>query len=87
MTPMLIERLDEPVKVRADFTGGVIHPLLFRRGAVSHRVLTVNARWEDREGQQKIYYFSVSVVSGDVYQLRFHAGDLLWFADSVMMEA
>jgi len=84
---MLIERLDEPVKVRADFQGGVIQPLLFRRGATNHRVVAVNARWEDREGQQKIHYFSVSVGSGDVYQLRFQAGDLLWFADSVMMEA
>ncbi len=84
---MLIERLDEPVKVRADFQGGVIQPLLFRRGAVSHRVVAVNARWEDREGQQKIHYFSVSVASGDVYQLHFRAGDLLWYLDSVMMEA
>ena len=83
---MLIERLDEPVKVRADFQAGAIHPLFFRRGAVEHRVVRVNARWEDREGREKIYFFSVSVASGDVYQLRFHAGDLLWFVDSVMME-
>jgi hypothetical protein len=84
---MLVEQLDEPIKVRADFQGGVIRPLLFRRGPICHRVVQLNTCWEDREGQHKIYFFSVSVASGDVYQLRFHAGDLLWYADSVMMEA
>jgi hypothetical protein len=84
---MLIEPLQEAIKVRADFQGGTIRPVLFRRGPVLHRVQAVHASWEDREGQQKILYFSVSVVSGDVYQLSFHSGDLLWFADSVMMES
>ena len=84
---MLIEPLQEAIKVRADFQGGVIHPVLFRRGAVLHRVTAVHARWEDREGQQKILYFSVGVGAGDVYQLSYHAGDLLWYADSVMVES
>jgi hypothetical protein len=84
---MLIERLDEAVKVRADFQGGAVQPLVFRRGSVRHRVVSVNARWESREGVEKIYFFSVSVVSGDVYQLRFQASDLRWFADSVAMDA
>jgi hypothetical protein len=84
---MLIEQLAEPIKVRADFQGGTIRPVLFRRGAALHHVVEVHARWEDREGVQKIHYFSVSVAAGDVYQLSFHAGDLLWYADSVMLEA
>jgi len=64
----------------------VIRPLLFRRGSELHRVAQVHARWEDRQGQHKIYFFSVSAESGDVYQLHFDTGDLLWFLDSVMME-
>jgi hypothetical protein len=84
---MLIEPLQEAIKVRADFQGGAIRPVLFRRGPVLYRVSEVHARWEDREGREKILYFSVSVPSGDVYQLSFHAGDLLWYADSVMMES
>ena len=61
---MRVERIDETVKVRADFQGGGITPLLFRRGSQDYRVSTVNARWEDREGMQKLLYFSVTATNG-----------------------
>ena len=80
------ETLDEPVKVRADFQGGEISPRLFRRGADPLRVLRVNTRWSDREGRRALHYFSVTVESGDVYQLRFDAGDLTWRIECVMYE-
>jgi hypothetical protein len=83
---MRVERIDEPIKVRADFQGGTITPLLFRRGTQDHRVVVVNARWEDREGTQKLHFFSVTVTSGDVYQLRLESGDMLWTLESVMMD-
>lgn len=83
---MRLERIDEPVKVRADFQGGVITPLLFRRGQQDHRVSTVNARWEDREGTGKLHFFSVTVTTGDVYQLRFESSDLLWTLETVMLD-
>jgi hypothetical protein len=83
---MQVEQIGETVKVRVDFAGGVIRPLLFRRGADLHRVTRVHARWEDREGQHKIYLFSVGAENGDVYQLRFHTGELRWILDSVMMD-
>ncbi len=80
------ERLDEPVKVRADFSGGEIVPLLFKRGGRPLRVTQVNSRWMDREGRRCLCYFSVTAESGDVYQLRFDTGDLTWRAESVMYE-
>ena len=84
---MRIERLDEIVKVRADFQGGKVAPLLIKRNAQELRVKQVTARWEDRKGAHRIYYFSVQVPSGDVYQLEFHSGDLLWKLNSVMLDA
>ena len=83
---MRMERIDEPVKVRADFQGGVLTPLLFRRGTQEHRVVAVNARGEDREGAQRIHFFSVTVGSGDVYQLRLESGDMIWRVESVMLD-
>jgi len=83
---MRVERFDEPIKVRADFQGGTITPLIFRRGTQDYRVATVNARWEDREGTQKLFFFSVTVTSGDVYQLRLESGDMVWTLESVMLD-
>ena len=80
------ETLDEPVAVRADFHGGEITPQVFRRGPQRVRIVRVNTRWVDREGRRARHYFSVTVESGDVYQLRFDAGDLTWKVECVMYE-
>jgi hypothetical protein len=84
---MLVERLDEKVKVRADFGGGLIKPLIFVRRGQIHRVKQVNCRWMDREGTAKIYYFSVTSDSGDVYQIHLNAGDMTWHLYQVMIES
>lgn len=80
------ETLDEPIKVRADFRGGEATPVLFKRGRNRIRIVRVNTRWIDREGRRCLHYFSVTDDSGDVYQLRFDAGDLTWRAECVMYE-
>lgn len=80
------EPLDEAVTVRADFQGGVVTPLAFRRGSRELRVTSVNARWVDRAGRHPHFYFSVTVESGDVYQLQLQGGDLVWRLDSVALE-
>ena len=84
---MIVERLDEKVKVRADFGGGIIKPLVFMRRNQIHRVASVNCRWMDREGTSKIYYFSITSDSGDVYQIHLNAGDMTWHLDQVMIES
>jgi hypothetical protein len=80
------EKLEEPVKVRADFQGGEITPLRFKRGPTELKVTRVNSRWKDRAGKRCLCYFSVTTHSGDIYQLRFDTGDLAWRVDSVMYE-
>jgi hypothetical protein len=83
---MRLERIDEAVAVRADFRGGMVTPLAFRRGGREHRVTHVNARWVDRSGRHPRFHFSVTVESGDVYQLQLHGADLVWWVDSVTLE-
>lgn len=80
------ERIDEAVAVRADFQGGVVRPVAFRRGGREQRVTRINARWVDRSGRHPHFCFSVTVESGDVYQLRLQSADMLWRLDSVALE-
>lgn len=81
-----VERLNEAVKVRADFAGGAVTPLAVRRGAQTVRVVRVNARWTDRRGQGRLHYFACSVPSGDVYELCLNAQDLTWRLTCVTLE-
>jgi hypothetical protein len=83
---MRLERIEEAVPVRADFQGGVVTPVAFRRGGREHRIVRVNARWIDRLPRHPHFYFSVTVETGDVYQLQLQGNDLLWWIDSVQME-
>jgi len=83
---MRLEAIDEAIAVRADFKGGTVTPLAFRRGARDFKVKRVHARWTDRAGRHPRFYFSVACDSGDVYQLHLHGGDLVWRLDSVTLE-
>ena len=86
ITPGLLKKISEKTAKRADFQGGRIVPLVFKRKDKRYKVLQVNASWEDREGTQKLYFFSVTADSGDVYQLRLNGKDMTWYVDLVMME-
>jgi hypothetical protein len=80
------ETIDRAVAVRADFQGGVVTPLAFRHAGREQRVARVNARWVDRAGRHPRFHFSVTVESGDVYELHLSAADLLWWLEAVAME-
>lgn len=82
---MQIERLNEPVKVRADFEGGRARPLLFKRGERVFRVERLAASWEDRDGGAKVFYYSVES-EGAVYQLSWRVLDNQWYVDAVILE-
>jgi len=64
---MRSEAIDEPVAVRADFLGGVITPVMFRRRSREHRVTRVNTRWLDRTGRHPRLFFSVTDANGGAW--------------------
>jgi hypothetical protein len=80
------EAIDQAVPVRVDFQGGVATPVAFRHAGREQRVARVNARWVDRAGRHPRFHFSVTVESGDVYELQLAAADLVWWLASVTME-
>ena len=82
---MQIEELDEVVAVRADFSGGEITPRIFKRNGKTYCVSVVNARWVDREGGHPSYHFSVQA-GADTCFLSFHAGDMLWRIEKVILD-
>jgi len=84
---MNLERLDDPVTVRADFAGGRATPVCFRRRGRVHRVHEVAARWEERRGGARILYFSCLDEAGDLYQLRFDGAEFLWRLEFVQVSA
>ena len=61
-------------------------PVAFRLDGREQRVARVNARWTDRAGRHPSFFFSVTVESGDVYQLQVQGSDLVWRVDSVSLE-
>ena len=79
------DKIDEPVgRILVRFQGGRVEPLEFRWG---HREFTVreqNARWVDRETRPIRYFFSVTTVSGEIFQLQYREGDPVWYVDSVL---
>lgn len=80
------ELIGQAIAVRADFQGGVVTPVAFRRAGREQRVAKVNARWVDRAGRHPRFHFSVTVESGDVYQLQLSSADLVWWLESVALE-
>lgn len=80
------ELIGQAIAVRADFQGGAVTPIAFKRGGREHRVARVNTRWVDRAGRHPRFHFSVTDESGDVYQLQLSAADLVWWLESVVLE-
>jgi len=80
------ELIGQAISVRADFQGGVVTPVAFRRAGREHRVARVNTRWVDRAGRHPRFHFSVTDESGDVYQLQLSGADLVWWLESVALD-
>jgi hypothetical protein len=82
---MRIETIDEPVKVRADFSGGEITPVAFRRKSWVYRIEKVNARWMDRAGEDTVHYFSVDS-GGNTYELSLRTRAMTWNLERVVLD-
>lgn len=82
---MLVETINEPVRVLAVFSGGQISPVKFRWKTREMDVFAVNARWRDRRGDDWAYHFSVEA-GDETYYLHFATDDMQWWLDQVILE-
>ena len=73
------ERVDDPLAwIVARFEKGAIHPQRFRWAGRELKVESVHARWIDRSAKPACHFFSVSVPSGEILELRYQEGDPVW---------
>lgn len=82
---MNIEKIDEPIRVLADFSGGSARPLRFRWAGRTYYVSAVNAQWIDRSGQGYRLHYSVQAGEQTCY-LHFSSIDVQWWLDQLIVD-
>ncbi len=71
------EKIDEPIEVLVSFKTKKIIPSLFRWRGKDYRIEKVNMIHKERDGSDKIYYFSVSDKT-NFFRLAYFTRDLSW---------
>ena len=69
----------------ARFDGGGIEPLSFRWRRREYRVTALNARWIDRTLSPPLHGFTVTVESGDLFELSYQEGEALWRLERIFL--
>ena len=82
---MLIEKIGEPIRVVAAFSGGSIKPLRFRWQGRTYQIETINGRWFDRRTDGYSLHYSVQV-GQETYYMHFSAQDVQWWLDEVILD-
>ncbi len=82
---MNVEKIQEPIRVLADCSGGAMRPLRFRWSGRDYKVEAVNARWIDRQGEVYSLHYSVQA-GGQTYYLRFDSKQVQWWLEETIFE-
>ena len=82
---MNVERIEEPIRVLAVFSGGEVSPVQFRWKNREYDVFAVNARWLDRQPDACLRHYSVQA-GDETYYLHFSSQDMQWWLDQVVLD-
>ncbi len=82
---MLIEKIGEPIRVVAAFSGSGVEPLRFRWQGRTYQIETINGRWFDRQTDGYSLHYSVQV-GQETYYMHFSAQDVQWWLDEVILD-
>ena len=81
------ESINEPLsKVYAVFEDGKIRPVAFLWSQRRYRVERVNSDWIDRSLRPCRRGFSVTVESGEIFQVSYEEGNPVWRLDYILTE-
>lgn len=81
---MNIEKIAEPIRVLAAFSGGEIEPLRFVWAGRTHKIDRINGRWIDRQGQGYCLHYSVQA-DEQTYYLHFSSEEVQWWLDEIIV--
>lgn len=73
----MLEKVDEPIEVSVNFNQHKVMPTFFKWRSKVYRVEKLNLVHKERDGNDKIYYFSVSD-KVNYFRLAFFTRDLSW---------
>lgn len=83
---MAYEEIQQRVSMIVFFQQGAIHPLRFKWNNTVYKIDRVHSHWTTRDGDTKVYHFSVSVGTPDCYELTFDLENLAWHLARVYLE-
>ncbi len=78
----MVEVIDEPIDVSAIFRNGRVRPLSFIWNRERYEIKEITYIWNDRQGEAKLYYFSVSD-GVNLYELCLNSADMSWRLNKV----
>lgn len=81
----MLEKINEPIEVLAKFNNQKLVPSFFRWRNKTYRVEKINLVHRERDGQDRIYYFSVSD-NANWFRLAFFTRDLSWQIQELFFE-
>ena len=83
---MLIEKIGEPIRVLAAFSGGSVKPARFCWQGKTYQIETINGQWVDRRVDGYSLHYSVQV-GQETYYIHFSSQDVQWWLDEVILDA
>ena len=82
----MVKDVGEPIAVLTRFSKGQIDPLRFKWNNRIYDIDRVSAKWEEREGQYKLYYFAVVTREEDYYEIVYNTRTMSWTLTRTDME-
>ena len=82
---MVVNEVNERIKVAAVFDGPKVTPKWFFWGRIKHKIERVEHTWRSREGETPLLFFSVTD-GFNVYEIRLDQKKLEWVLEKVYME-
>jgi hypothetical protein len=82
---MLVNEVNERIKVGAVFDGNRVTPRWFFRGNAKHQIKKVEHCWRSREGETPLLFFAVTD-GANVYELKLNQKTLEWRLEKVYMQ-
>ncbi len=73
----MFEKLNDPIDIIVKFSGSKVMPSYFKWKNRTYKIEKINLVHRERDGNDKIYYFSVSDKT-NYFRLAFFTRDLSW---------